>query len=170
MNDLTFKTLVPTDKDHVLEIGFGGGLLIGRILSDSAARITGVDISELAKQSVTKRYGAAIETNRLHLTTSEGTSLPFEKDTFSQTCCVNVIYFWSDIPAMLTEIYRVLADDGKFAVCYQETGPDGQTKFSPERVENHLAAGGFTDIVTTHNSGKQSGVFHCTIATKPKAE
>ena len=95
MNDLTFKSLDLNpnlnNADHVLEIGFGGGTLIGRILSKSTARVAGMDISALAIRSVTKRYQEAINTGRLQLTKCEGTSLPYEDGAFSRVCCVNVI-------------------------------------------------------------------------------
>jgi len=166
MNDLAFTSLGLTNEDHVLEIGFGGGTLIGRILSKSNARVAGTDISALAIQSVTKQYRDAISNGRLQFTKSEGTSLPYEDGAFSRVCCVNVIYFWADVPAMIKEAYRVLDDGGKFIVCYQESAPDGLAKFPINRVESSLSAAGFVDIVTVDGADNKSRAYHCTIATK----
>jgi arsenite methyltransferase len=167
MNDLTFRALNLTDEDHVLEIGFGGGTLIERILSKTAAQITGTDISTLAIKGATKRYNAAIQKGRLQLAPCDNTALPFENDSFSKACCVNVIYFWSDVAAMLVETHRILKSGGQFIVCYQENAPDGVKKFPPDQVEAILKTTGFIDVTISHGADKLSRSYHCTIATKP---
>lgn len=170
MNNLAYETLDLADEDHVLEIGFGGGVLLGRVLSGGIAAVSGAEISELAVQSATRRYRDAVDKGILHLAICDGVSLPFENDAFSRVVCVNVIYFWSDFPAMISEAHRVLAEDGKFVVCYQENAPDGLTKFPPKLVEKHLKTAGFAEVTTTDGLDKENGTYHCTVATKLKAE
>ena len=166
MNDLTFSALNLSDNDHVLEIGFGGGTLIERILSKSKAQVTGTDISTLAIEGARKRYKDAIYIGRLQLAPCESTSLPFKNGTFSRVCCVNVIYFWSDVSAMIAETHRILDDGGQFIVCYQKNAPDGIKKFPPNQIEKYLNTAGFTGVTTSHGADKLSRSYHCTVATK----
>ena len=166
MNDLAYKALDLTGEDRVLEIGFGGGDLIGRMLSSGATHVAGTEISDLAVRRAAKRFRGAVDRGGLDLSICDGVSLPFDSGAFSRVCCVNVIYFWRDVPAMVAEVHRVLAGGGKFAVCYQDDAPDGVTKFPPSRVEAYLTAAGFTDIATIDAADKESESYHCTVATK----
>ena len=53
--------------------------------------------------------------------------MPFENSTFSRVAGVNVIYFWSDVPAMFSEVHRALTNGGKLILGYSDQSPDEVT-------------------------------------------
>jgi len=168
MNDATFRALDLAAGDRVLDIGFGGGALIGRVLAqDGVAFVAGADISRLAIGRAERRFKRAVTAGRVTFSECGTATLPFDDGAFSKVCCVNVIYFWPDVPAMMSEVLRVLAPGGAFVLCYAEGAPDKVTKFPPDKVEAWLREAGFEDVATRHDADKENGRYHCTVAVKP---
>lgn len=163
MNRATVEALGLVANDRVMEIGFGGGALIAQILAQNeCASVSGTDISQLAVRTAERRFRKEIGAGLLDLHRSDGRTLPFERGSFTKVCCVNVIYFWSDIAAVLAEIIRVLEVGGKFVICYNELSPDAVTKFPPGLVEAHLSNAGFAAITTSSGSDETNDKYHCT--------
>lgn len=170
MNEAAYAALDPGDGDRVLEIGFGGGSLVGSILkNDGVAFVAGSDISSLAVQSARKRFACDIAAGRAEFRDGGEAILPFDDAGFSAVCCVNVIYFWPDVPAMLAEAFRVLKPEGIFALVYAEGAPDSVSTFPAPDVEAMLLDAGFDTATTSHNSDRENGRYHCTVARKPPA-
>lgn len=170
MNEAAHAALDPGEGDRVLEIGFGGGSLIESILEhDRVALVAGADVSTLAIQSARKRFSRAVAAGRAEFHKSGEETLPFDNATFSAVCCVNVIYFWPDVPAMLAEALRVLSPGGAFVLVYAEGSPDSVTTFPAPDVEAQLLEAGFASATTSHNSDRENGRYHCTVALKPAA-
>ncbi len=170
MNAFALDALALREGDRVLEIGFGGGALIGRILADSnIAFVAGAEISDLAVRAAGKRFAPDVAAGRAAFHICGETSLPFDDGYFTAAVCVNVIYFWPDVPAMLAEIRRVLAPGGRFVLAYAEGAPDRVTRFPNDEVERLLRDAGFADTVTRQGSDAENGRYHCTVATLPSS-
>lgn len=169
MNRLTRRLLDLQEGDRVLEIGFGGGALIAEIQThDRFSHLVGIDISRLAVVQAEKRFSKAVALGLLEFRQAGQDGLPFPKDSFSKVCCVNVIYFWPDVSAMLSEIYRVLEPGGKLVLSYSEGSPDRQTRFPSKSVETWLSQLGFLHISSTTGKDRENGVYHGTVAIKPQ--
>ncbi len=165
MNAAVLAALAPGEGERVLEIGFGGGALLARVLAETkAGSVAGVDIATLAVRSAERRFAEAVAAGRLELVEGGERSLPFAERAFDKVCCVNVIYFWRDLPVMLGEVRRVLTHGGRFVVGYNERAPDGAV-FTPERVERALAAAGFMVERSEAGSDRANALYHCTVAT-----
>ena len=170
MNAFALEALAPGDGDRVLEIGFGGGALIDRLLTDTGvAFVSGADISDLAVRAAGKRFAPDVAAGRAAFHICGEASLPFEDGYFTAAVCVNVIYFWPDVPAMLAEVRRVLSPGGRFVLAYAEGAPDRVTRFPADKVERLLRDAGFADTVTRQGSDAENGRYHCTAATVPPA-
>ncbi len=168
MNRATLQALTLTDGDRVLEIGFGGGALLGRIIAQrTASLVAGADISQLALDAAQRKFRREIAAGRAAICECGEAELPFDDASFSKVCCVNVIYFWPDVPAMVREVSRVLSPGGSFVLCYAEGSPDTVTKFPPQRVERWLREAGFLQVATSHGHDRENGTYHCTVAFKP---
>ena len=170
MNAFALDALGPGEGDRVLEIGFGGGALIERMLADTGvAFVTGTDISELAVKAAARRFAGDVAGGRAAFRICGESSLPFDDGCFTAAVCVNVIYFWPDVPAMLAEVRRVLSPGGRLVLAYAEGAPNRVTRFPADEVERLLREAGFAGTVTRQGSDSESGRYHCTVATLPPA-
>lgn len=164
MNDRALAALDLQENDSVLEIGFGGGSLIDRILAkEQATHVTGADISALAVKSAKKRFQKAPRAIFKHI---DGDLLPFKDTIFTQVVGVNVIYFWPDVSIMLSEAFRVLANESKLVLCYSEQSPDEVTRFKHQDVELQLQTAGFKSAVSYKETNKDNSTYYCTVALK----
>lgn len=119
LNDSTFLRLHAVTSDRILEVGFGGGYLLKRIVSAVAAgSVAGVDASPLMVEQARKTFRRQIESGVLHLYDSTAAQLPFSAGYFDKACSVNSIFYWPDLAAGLTEIHRVLRANGLFVLTF----------------------------------------------------
>lgn len=108
------------NNDRVLEIGFGNGSHIPKILSKaSMIKYTGLDISETMVNIVEKEYAKEIELGQLTLHLGSSSEMPFSHNTFDKIFTVNTIYFWEDPIEHLKQIYNVLKPGGLFCLAFK---------------------------------------------------
>ena len=172
MNDFTFQQLNLQSKDAVLEIGFGGGYLLEKIINSQIPhRIAGIDPQTDVINMGKKKFKNAIATGDLELQQASGDSLPYENNTFSKICTVNTVYFWSDPQAVLAECRRVLLPQGDLVICYNSPAFLQQAKltnygfktYEPEALESLMQNSGFDRVSTVSaNSGASNGLFYST--------
>jgi ubiquinone/menaquinone biosynthesis C-methylase UbiE len=104
-------------QERILEIGFGNGHEIGRLLScASGLDYTGVDISETMVAEAALRNVGPIENGQVSLRHASSSALPFSPRSFHKALALNTIYFWDDPVVDLTEIRRVLRDKGRLVL------------------------------------------------------
>jgi arsenite methyltransferase len=115
MNHFTLRQLNLEPADHVLEIGFGGGLTLPSLLNASAF-VTGLDRSSDVIAWAKRRFANQITSGRADFRHGNVESLPFGAAIFNKVCTVNTVYFWTSLEAGFAEIYRVLKPTGRTAV------------------------------------------------------
>jgi len=115
MNHFTLRQLKLEPEDHVLEIGFGGGLILPSLLNASAF-VAGLDRSSDVIASAKRRFAKQITSGRADFHQGNVESLPFGAAIFDKVCTVNTVYFWTSLEAGFSEIYRVLRPRGRIAV------------------------------------------------------
>jgi ubiquinone/menaquinone biosynthesis C-methylase UbiE len=115
MNHFTLRQLKLESADHVLEIGFGGGLTLPSLL-DASAFVAGLDRSRDVIAWAKRRFAQQITSGRADFRQGNVESLPFDAAIFDKVCTVNTVYFWTSLEAGFAEIYRVLRPRGRIAV------------------------------------------------------
>jgi 2-polyprenyl-6-hydroxyphenyl methylase/3-demethylubiquinone-9 3-methyltransferase len=102
---------INSEKKSVLEVGCGGG-----ILSEEIAKMglitTGIDPSEQSLNIAIKHA----KDNNLKIKYEKGTgeNLPFQNNSFDAVLCCDVLEHVNDLPKVISEISRVLKNDGIF--------------------------------------------------------
>jgi ubiquinone/menaquinone biosynthesis C-methylase UbiE len=139
--------------DHVLEIGFGGGYLLGKMLPLlTQGQVTGVDVSQAMVHHCRNKYRRWVQSGRLDVQTAAAERLPFEAQCFTKICSINSIFYWQDAPQALVECRRVLVKGGRLVLCFtskaslagRSFSQHGLTLYDAPDIVDMLQAVGFT--------------------------
>jgi arsenite methyltransferase len=115
INRQALDALEPTPSDRALEVGFGGGFALRKLLRQ-CRRVSGADPSAAMVAYTTDRYAAHVEAGRLDLRKGSVEALPWDDATFDKVLAVNTIYFWDDIEQGCRELRRVVTEDGRVVI------------------------------------------------------
>lgn len=177
MNALTLRQLASTPADRVLEVGFGGGALLGDLLASGCAFAAGLDLSPEMVGRAGRRFRAEIAVGRAELRVGSIEAIPFPADAFTGVCSVNTLYFWEDVGRALAECRRVLAPGGRLVLCFTdrealERWPGhrhGFRLYGLADVERHLRDAGFEVADVAEGLNPHDGRFFCVRAEAPRA-
>lgn len=172
MNDLTLEVLAPQPSDRVLEIGFGGGGLLKKLIP-AAAHVTGVDVSQTMVERARRRFAGAIRDGRLALHEGQAEALPLEDDSVDEACSVSSVYFWKDAAAAMAELARVIRPGGRLVLCFEP--PEELRKWPGHEYGFRLWRGdeiaqlmrdaGFGGIQAAWGQGRKPDLFLCLSGT-----
>ncbi len=117
LNCFVEETLKLQSSNHVLEIGFGPGLLMNKMASITTdGHIEGIDFSETMFSEAVKNNEQYISLNRVRIQKGDSRELNYANNTFDKVCSVNTLYFWNPPENYLSEIYRVLKPGGRLVL------------------------------------------------------
>ncbi len=100
---------------HLLDVGFGGGLLLELAHRRGVRKLAGVEPSEAAVEFLrgrTDKFPGA----ELRLERGVAEALPFEDASFDVATSTNTVYFWPDLARAFSELRRVLVPGGVSSV------------------------------------------------------
>ena len=173
LNDVVFDRLTLETTDRVLEIGFGGGYLLGRISEIvTAGLVAGVDISPAMLAQCEKRFRTQIRAGALELKCAPAESLTYPSGYFTKVCSTNSIFYWQDIERAMSEIVRVLRPGGNVVLCFTNKNSLAKKSFAEnirlveaDEIQALMAA---TDIqqISTNRSSDQYRDFICITGKK----
>jgi ubiquinone/menaquinone biosynthesis C-methylase UbiE len=170
MNLLTFERLSLQPADRVLEVGFGSGYLLEKILSsDPRTHASGVDPSAEMVGLAGRRLRKFIDGGRARVREGSIEALPFGDGEFTKLCTVNTIYFWREPPAALSECRRVLPKGGLLVVCFNAKEDlmrwpghrHGFSLYELHEVEDALTRAGFGALDVARGRDPAQGLFYC---------
>jgi len=151
LNDAAFDALDLSPVDSILDVGSGGGYLLGKILDGVAGiRAAGIDHSPAMVRYCRWRYRVYVHAGALSLHCGAAETLPFEDRSFTRACSVNSIFYWDDAPRVILEVRRVLQFGARFVMCFTDYEGLENRSFSREinlydvdRVQRMLEDVGF---------------------------
>jgi arsenite methyltransferase len=116
--EATLDALPLGPETRLLDVGFGGGLLLALARRRGVVALTGVDPSEAAVRSLAGRppWGAPSATLRVEQGAVE--AMPFGDGAFDAVASTNTVYFWPDAAAALRELRRVLRPGGHLVLAF----------------------------------------------------
>jgi len=152
INDVTIQLLDIKPRDHVLDIGFGGGATVQKMVRLAPnGLVAGIEISEAMLKRGKKKFGKLISQGKVDIREGSVSKIPFESDRFDKISTVNTIYFWPDPAVGMEEIIRVMKPNGRFVLTYSTKLMSNFTRYgfnlySEEQIRDMLGKAGFTDI------------------------
>ncbi|MEH7114739.1 class I SAM-dependent methyltransferase [Neobacillus niacini] len=154
--------------DRILELGCGAGYALKLISEKSLAEeIVGLDISPTIIRSARIRNKKAINQKRAKLVQANLNKLPFQNEDFNTVFSIQTIYFWNDIAATLSEIFRVLKPEGVVILTFSDGKEDetweGIKGITENQVIPYMKNTGFRDVSLFR--GPDSRGYH-TVAVK----
>jgi ubiquinone/menaquinone biosynthesis C-methylase UbiE len=112
MNLETINQLEAKSDDHILEIGMGNGFFVRNIVKDKAIKYSGCDFSEAMVSESIMRNRQLVKNGVAQFILANANSLPYASERFEKVLTVNTIYFWDNIKIILSEVKRVLKNNG----------------------------------------------------------
>jgi ubiquinone/menaquinone biosynthesis C-methylase UbiE len=164
INHLTVELLDVKPTDLVLDIGFGGGVTIEKMVQTiDTGKIYGVDFSQAMVDKAKRRFKKLIESGKVSIECGDVSKLPFEAKTFDKVCTVNTIYFWNDTSVSLREIRRVMKKGGKLIISIRSADKMKDLPFTkhnfklyaPEEVKHLLVGAGFNNVSIDHRDREE---------------
>lgn len=173
MNRLVLHELAVGEQEDALEIGFGGGELLGWLRQRTRGKVYGADPSAAAVASARRRLGSGVE-----LFEASVAAVPLPDGSVDAACSVNNLYFWPDPEAGMAELARVVRPGGRLAIAFEP--PAELRKWSGHRYgfrlyeEAQVAAlmegAGFYGVRRAEGRGRKPDHFVCLTATRSGAE
>lgn len=150
LNDRAIDLLDVGPASRVLDLGFGGGLTLPRLLADAAA-VHAVDRAQDMVAAAQERHGDAVAAGRLTVATGDVHALPLAAGAVDRVLSVNTVYFWPDLAPAFAELHRVLAPGGRLVLgirdgsVMEQVNRDVFTIRTPDELAQGLTAAGFAD-------------------------
>ncbi|MBM7619675.1 ubiquinone/menaquinone biosynthesis C-methylase UbiE [Bacillus tianshenii] len=154
--------------DRILELGCGAGYAI-RLISEKglAEEIVGLDLSPTMIRSARVRNKKAINEKRVKLIQANLNILPLQNETFNTVFSIQTIYFWTDIAATLSEIFRVLKSEGVVILTFSDGKNDevweGIKGITEKHIIPNMKNAGFKEVSLVR--GPDSRGYH-TVAVR----
>lgn len=177
MNDLTLALLDLEKADKILEVGFGGGALLSKILDTKPNKtVFGVDSSKDMVALGNKTLKKHIAKGLVKLDCFSVDALPYESNQFTKICSVNTIYFWEDCSQALKELHRVLDEKGSLVITFgdEKSMRDdavyqyGFNLYTSEEVQHILKSEGFVIDQVQQRNDKSGDFFAISAIKEPK--
>ena len=176
LNEWTIEQLNLKPSDRVLEVGFGPGLSIKQVVENVPdGWVAGIDYSKTMLEQAKKRNAAAIASGQVELKHGDVSSLPYDNDAFDKVFAVQVLYFWEDPLAILSELKRVLKPGGIIALSILDkknlerariTQTGVFNLYNDEDIVQLFSRAGFSDTRLETKANHKHGTGICCIAKK----
>jgi ubiquinone/menaquinone biosynthesis C-methylase UbiE len=152
----------------ILEVGCGGGKTVSKLAALAAqGKVYGIDYSQESVTVARKTNKRWISAGRVEIIEASVSQLPFCENTFDLATAVETHFWWPDIPAGMSEIFRVLKPGGTLTII-AEVYKGAQTGMAA-LVEKYLPVTGmkFLTIDEHRELFQNTGYSEVKLATEP---
>ncbi|MBR6873269.1 MAG: class I SAM-dependent methyltransferase [Ruminococcus sp.] len=141
----------------IADIGCGGGYNIKRMLTMSdKAEFVGLDISDESVRKAEKVNRDELG-KRVKIIKGSAEKLPFKDNSTDLVTAFETVFFWKDIRAGFSEVFRCLRPGGSFAVInnYGDPNVDWEkkvpcmTRYTAEQIDALMTDTGFSEVAVS---------------------
>lgn len=165
VNALALERLALTASDHVLDIGFGGGLILQAAIA-AGAHVSGIEISQPMLERAQRRFRTEIAAGRVDLREASVLAMPFADRAFNKIVTINTMHFWPDAAAGCREMARVLAPDGQVIVGVRPRDylqriaftEHGFVAFDDDQLRALFTSAGLASVTIEHHQDADMGI------------
>lgn len=172
-NDWTLDLLDLAPEHRVLEIGFGPGYAIAQAARRlGRGRVYGLDHSATMLEQARRRNAVSIAAGRVSLHQGDAEDLGWLPEALDRIYSVNVVQFWTELPAVLAAIHGALRPGGIVATTYMPRGPNAapdQADAMASRICAALRASGF-DRVRAQRLPLEPMPAICVLGRRPQSD
>ena len=112
-NDAALAALAVNPGDRILEIGFGHGRTLERLVAAATSGfVAGLDHSSEMYEMARRRCAPLLQSGRLELHVGSSLAMPYPDADFDRVLAVHTLYFWTNPTEHLHEIHRVMRHRG----------------------------------------------------------
>lgn len=162
---LDLLSLAPGHR--LLDVGFGGGLLLREALHRlPQGFVAGIEISEPMLKLARRRFRGELVEGRLEVREGSASAIPYPDASFDRVTAVNTLHFWPDAPAGLREVLRVLRPGGRLGLVLRPKEyldrirftSHGFTAYEDGPLRALLQAAGFADVRVEEREDARMGM------------
>ncbi|MGR3764651.1 class I SAM-dependent DNA methyltransferase [Rossellomorea sp. NS-SX7] len=150
INKWSIQRLPIKKGDHILEVGFGPGYCINKIIQKyPGTSVDGVDISSTMKEAAHQKNKAAIEEGRVRLFVHDISQFHSKDEKYDHIFSVNNYPLWNDSKSALYHIHRMLKPGGSLVITVQPRGDeekDSRAHRYAQQITDELTCAGFKNI------------------------
>lgn len=137
---LAVEALAAKPDEILLDMGFGPGHAVA-LLAAKVRCVHGIDRSEAMLRQATHLNKKAIGAGRVCLRTGDFAAIPYPDRFFDGIIASNVLYFWQDEQAVLSEIRRVLKSGGRLCIYVTDAATMQRWRFAGAETHRHFTPG-----------------------------
>ena len=150
LNNWTLSLLNIEENDHILEVGYGPGMCMKKILqSYPQATIHGIDVSKTMKEQAEHRLKEYIEDQRAKVLIGDIEKEELPSDTYTKVLSVNNYTIWNHPKKGLERLYQSMKVNGTIAITMQpreENASTIKTRMFAKQIYQDLGDCGFVNM------------------------
>ncbi|HVD77501.1 MAG TPA: class I SAM-dependent methyltransferase [Vicinamibacteria bacterium] len=175
VNRAALDLLSVRPDDRLLDVGFGGGLILQEaLLRLPRGAVAGIEISEPMLELARRKFRREMAAGRLEVKEGSVSSIPYPDDSFHRVTAVNTLHFWPDPAGGLREVLRVMKPGGRVVIVLRPKEylerirftSHGFTAYDDHQLRGLLVGAGFGAVHVERREDAHMGM-QLAMATKP---
>ena len=141
MTDMTalhhlLQLLEPKEREHILDLGCGAGVIAEYIVEKTGVRVTGLDYAEPAIAEANER--TRDKRDRLSFVTGDMNALDFPEQSFDTVISIDTLYWVDDLTSTMAQVAKLLKPGGQMGIFMLKHVPDGRKAIDYSAEETPL--------------------------------